>query len=160
MIDLLASRLLIVIPLATMLLIYNIAPNALTESMSAKVTFAEANLFQWFTEFTYEVDAPDYAKELASKTTEKHYKLYKVSYEISGTKVSAVLVKVHVKSKPINDEETKIDFTAKAKHVYAKNDHFNIKKERAQVSGYSVLNSKTEKLSIHVPWAEILKNIV
>ncbi len=120
---------------------------------------AEAGLFPWLEEFTYETDAPNEAKELANKTVEKRYTLYNHHYELLDTKIGAVVVKLHVKSKPLNEHETKIDFTAKAKYVYAKNGSFDIKKEKAQVSGYSILNSKTGKLSMHIPWAELLKNM-
>lgn len=141
-----------------MLLISNIAANPLQRFITSNVT-AEAALFPSLEEFTYEMDAPDDVKELTNKTTEKQYTLYKPSYELLNTKVGAAVVKLFLKSKPISEEETRITFTVKAKHVYAKNDHFNIKKERAKVDGYSILNSKTEKLSIHIPWAELFKNM-
>lgn len=141
-----------------MLLIYNISPDSILRPTTPSIT-AEADLFPWLTEFTYQIDAPKDAKELANKTTEKDYTLYKVSYELLGTKVGAAVVKVYVKSKPTSEHETHIDFKIKAKHVYAKSDSFDIKKRRAEASGYSMLNSNTEKLSIHIPWAEILKNM-
>jgi len=153
------NRFVIVIILALLLSIYNTAPNSPIQSITPRFIEAEANLFPWFSEFVYEIDAPDYVKELADKTSEKHYRLYKAYYEVAGTKIGALLVKLHVTSKQINEHEIKIDFNVKAKHAYAKNDHFDIKKKSAEVSGYSILNLETEKLSIHVPWAEILKNM-
>ncbi len=151
-----SGRLLIVIVVVSMLLIYHIAPNSLSHSPKVAV---QADLFPWLTDFTYQIDAPKDAKQLANKTAEKYYTLYRINYELLGTKVGAVIVKIHLKSKPMNGQETQIDFTVKAKHVYAKNERFNMKKEKAEVNGSSTLNSKTDKLSILIPWAEIFKNM-
>ena len=129
------------------------------QSTAPNITLNEASTFSWLTEFTYETDAPVQVKELSNKTAEKYYRLYYVHYEVAGTKIGAGLVIIYVKSKPINDQETKIDFNARAKYVYAKSDSFDIKKKKADMNGHSVLNSKTDKLSIRIPWAEIFKNM-
>jgi len=155
---LLGNRLVVLIALALTLLTYNIGLNSIERS-TPNVTVAEANILPWLTEFTYEIDAPEYAKELSNKVTEKYYRLYNASYNVPTAEVGALLVQVHVMSKPLNEHETKIDFKAKAKHVYAKGDYIDVKKKRAEVSGYSILNSNTQKLFIHIPWAEILKNM-
>lgn len=156
----LGNRLLIIIALAWILLIYSMNSKPVEQLTTPNVSPAEeASIFPWLTDFTYVMDAPDYAKQFANKTTEKNYTFYNTSYDIAGTEVGALVVKVNVKSKPINEQETKIDFLVKAKHVYAKSDSFNIKKKKAEIRGYSILDSNVEKLSIYIPWAEILKNM-
>jgi hypothetical protein len=118
---------------------------------------ASADPFDWISEFVYEMDAPDFMEEFEGKEIEKKYRLRNVGYEVSGTEVGAVIVIIHVKSQPVNEGETKLDFTAKARYVYAENATFDVKKERAEVKGYAIL--KEDKMILHVPWSEIFKNM-
>ncbi|MEM2759496.1 MAG: hypothetical protein QXU32_04800 [Nitrososphaerales archaeon] len=143
---------LIYIGLVSVLLVQVVSDPAQTKQSAA-------NPFPWITEFTYEMHAPEEVKELSNKTADKYYRLTNVHYEVLGTKVGAGLVVLHLKSKPTSDHETEIDFNVKAKHVYAENDTFNVKKKRAEVNGYSVLDSRTEKLAVRIPWSELLKNV-
>ena len=62
-------------------------------------------------------------------------------------------------SQPINDDETRLDFNAKGKYVYAKNDSFNIQKKKAEINDYAILKEKTDKIEIDVHWSELFKNL-
>lgn len=119
--------------------------------------FASAGPFDWVSEFVYEMDAPDFMEVFEGKEMEKTYRLRNISYEAAGTEVGAVIVIIHVKSQPVNWDETKLDFTAKARYVYAENENFDVEKERAEVKGYAIL--KEDKMILHVPWSEIFKNM-
>lgn len=109
-------------------------------------------------EFTYTVDAPSYVKELAKKKTEKDYEFSNVNENISGIKVKASHVKLHVKTQPL-ESGTKIIFDASAENLEVEGLGHKAKKDSAEVSGYGILNEEMTKLTVHIPWAEIMKNM-
>lgn len=109
-------------------------------------------------EFVYTIDPPAYVKQLGSKEIEKDYEFSDVDEGLSGIKIKASHVKLHVKTKPLQSG-TKIVFDAQAEEVEINGLGYKAKKDSAQVSGYAILNEEMTKLTMHIPWGEIIKNL-
>lgn len=111
-----------------------------------------------FDEFVYTINPPAYVKELANKEVEKDYEFGDVNEQFSGIKIKASYVRLHVKTELLQSG-TKIIFDALAENLEIKSAAYSAKKDSAEISGYGILNAETNKLTVHIPWAEIIKNL-
>lgn len=118
----------------------------------------DQNSFGNLDEFVYTIDAPAYVKQLADKEVEKEYEFNDVNQYASGIEVKASYVKLHFKTEPL-ESGTKIMFDVFAENLEIDGMGYNARRDSADISGYGILNEEATKLTVHIPWAEITKNL-
>ena len=85
-----------------------------------------------------------------------------MNYELAGSKITALDIKIHVDPKKIDDTKTRIDIPLLlAKDFKGSNGGLiNLSyKEVDQRSMYGVYDKATNKLTVHVPGSVAAKNI-
>jgi hypothetical protein len=133
---------------------------ARAESLSAAFS---ANFLDGLFEYKADIDAQqlfptkEVKDDIIGKLQARDYKIPDVEREFIGFKVSASDVKIYVKPSKMDTANTRLSLNVEGKNVEVGSKYFNKKYHQLDVDTiYGVYNGKTDKVTVHVPYATAL----
>ncbi|AIC15808.1 hypothetical protein [Nitrososphaera viennensis] len=133
---------------------------ARAENLSAAFS---ANFLDGLFEYKADIDAgqlfptKEVKDDIIGNLTARDYEIPDIEREFIGFKISASDIKIYVKPSKIDSANTRLSVDVAGKNVEVGSKYLNKKYDRLDIDTiYGIYNAKTDKVTIHVPYATAL----